>query len=324
MSRRRSEKKDSELAKESESSNKSEKNEQTHPEGDSSHQDDKSSPQKPATETKIRRPRGRPRKNQNINYIPIPDINHTSSLKPTQSSEHSQTSKKQSTSSPAVTNPEEKNTDKQENSLTNNNTNLINQQSHRAKAGNILYKNIHSSNNSSTNILDTSSPPISKSSSSPTSTSPSYNGFNYIVTHSRLETIETRINDKQIPEMIHPAQSIVYDRLHQESLFLNDKENNKRKNYRVVHTLKRIPACWEPRPWDKSEEKMTKFENLEFTEMIDNFEPLDSEGEIREWYRSKDVRAGTRQKKRVPVMFEVSLINFSTDEFDDQTDFDSY
>lgn len=325
MSTKKEENQDSESTERSENRKKSDQNKKTHSLSEKSAQNSKS-PENLIKENQTRRPRGRPRKNP-INDVssPLPEKEQKNKEKSDNKLSPTKSKNQVSPVKSTTQNHSEKVPDRQAHS--NNNIGNDNQQkSHHAKAGNILYKNIHNTSNKS------SPKKSSIISNSDTSTKEAaekeepikIEGFNYIVAHSRLETIETRINDKLIPEMVHPAQSIVYDRLHQEALFLNEKEYAKRKNYQIVRTLKRIPDCWEPRPWDKTEEKMTEFENFEFNEMVNNFEPFDSDGEIREWYKSKDVRAVTRQKKRLPVLFKVSLINFSTDEFDDQTDFDSF
>lgn len=320
MSEQKSGVKDSVLDKESESDNKLKQNQDKN----SKQNNEQSSDQANVSETPIKRKRGRPRKYP-INNAPIPDNDNKKTPKSAQSAESPKSEKeKQEASSKLASRDEIQQNNASVNTNNANNNDKIPQKTHHAKAGNILYKNIHSNANNKKVTLNTTNKKLD-SILVPSPSPISNPGFNYIVTHSRLETIETRINDNQIPEMIHPAQSIVYDRLHQEPLFLNPKEFEKRKNYRIIHTLKRIPACWEPRPWDREEEKMSKFENLEYAEMIHKFEPIDSNGEIREWYQPKNSKSGTIQKQKMkPIIFEIPLKDFNTDDFDDQTDYDYY
>lgn len=310
MSKRKQEKREHAFVESSESTSK-------YP-NDNSAQNEDSSKQINDKEIKTHRPRGRPRKTQKSNTT-LPDNKNKTDMKSAQSSPLSPmiSNEKKKADSNLTIQPNNRKSISQQTNINKNHNKDKDQKKHHAKNGNIVYKNIHNNTNT-----DKDAPSSNLDESSP---SKSNSGFNYIVTHSRLETIETRINDNQITEMIHPAQCIVYDRLHQEPLFLNQKESEKRKNYRIIHTLKRIPSCWEPMPWDKEEEKMTKFENIQFSEMIEKYEPSNPEGEVKEWYISNNERSGSKQRKKRPyIPFIGSLNDFSTDTFDDQTDFDFY
>ena len=149
--------------------------------------------------------------------------------------------------------------------------------------------------------------------------------FNIIICHSRLEVIEARISDDKIQNLIHPAQTLSYDRTHQEPLKLSKKEAEKKNHYKIIQTPKRIPLFWTRRQWDKPETIMTKNESEELEQAIMALEPINSDGQLRKWYSSGRKRDASRlRKKRQSFTFVASLLDYNTDTFEDQTDFDFY
>ncbi|OHS94282.1 hypothetical protein TRFO_39514 [Tritrichomonas foetus] len=149
--------------------------------------------------------------------------------------------------------------------------------------------------------------------------------YNIIVTHSRLETIEARISNSRIPNIIHPAQAIVYDKTHQESLKLTRKELEKRNHYKIIESPKRIPNFWEPRKWDTPDMIMNEDENEEIEDRIRGLDSVTPEGNIKKWYHSGNSRENSRSRKKRPnIPFVASLLDYNTDTFEDQTDIEFY
>lgn len=145
--------------------------------------------------------------------------------------------------------------------------------------------------------------------------------FNILGVHQRYETIEMKIGDSSNSNMIHSGQIIVFDRLDQTPLTLNEKECLKRERYKNIQTMKRIPKSWDAYKWDQDNERMRNDENEKFEFRLNEIDFLAPDGEIREWqlpYDSDDNSMITRRKQALP--FTTSLLDYSTDAFEDQTD----
>ena len=81
--------------------------------------------------------------------------------------------------------------------------------------------------------------------------------------HKKAELFESRINDgKSGYEEIHPAISAELAATERDSsdeeLKMEQEENDRYQNYETIVPVTKIPSFWEPRPWDQSENKMSK------------------------------------------------------------------
>lgn len=143
-------------------------------------------------------------------------------------------------------------------------------------------------------------------------------------THFELEIAESRIKKHVCSKFKHPAQSgLVLE--HEGIQTISIEEIKKRDNYHQLLEEQKTPKFWEPRVWDSKETIMDENESNKLLETINQEVININEKRCGQIETSKKIKKPEKHhKKESAHIFLCPSLLFSTDESDDNTDFDMF
>ena len=140
--------------------------------------------------------------------------------------------------------------------------------------------------------------------------------FDIVQTHSRLETIESRITSGRLSGFRHRAQVIQADDKVGSSISTTAADEEKQCHYRTTVWSAPRPQFWVPRPWEAGKEPMSEKASKELQDEIEELMKTNLPAENGEFQRPK------RKERRPKMILVLSKLDFLTDHMDEQTDYE--
>lgn len=157
--------------------------------------------------------------------------------------------------------------------------------------------------------------------------------FDRINVHSHLEIIESRIIRRQMDPYVHPGQVIEAAEKCPFPIKKTLEEEDRGLRYDVIIKPTRIPQFWVPRPWDKETDRMTQEESerlasdiyVKSTEYLNasvSIDPKENTVKVIPPSNRSETLNNKKKQRRPKVVFSASKLDYLTDHYDEQTDYE--
>jgi hypothetical protein len=152
--------------------------------------------------------------------------------------------------------------------------------------------------------------------------------FDLIGRHHRLEIIESRIEKGRYEYYKLPLQVIELDTYMESPFELSSNEEKMLDEYVNIVSQPKIPNFWPKRPWDRPDDLLPGAISEQLARQIEKkiAEQLfrdDATGRQRHAKKSRSELIKIRKKvRRAAIIVKLPTLEYWTDDYDDQTDFD--